>query len=92
MMTNEKLDALSDEERCAWIDSLNEDESAILYCPIGHRHTFVFVSLVKHLLALDFPATDRLKFLQWLDNPHGSPSCTSPPIVAAIEPMCEDGY
>ena len=90
MMTNKTLDTLSDDERHAWIDSLKEDERAILHCPVGHRYTFVFISYVKHLLAGDLPMDYRLKFLQWLDD--RNERWERPEIIAAIEPMCEDGY
>lgn len=90
MMTNAKLRGLSDDERHAWIDSLNEDETAILHCAIGHRYTLVFISLVKHLLAQDLPTDYRLKYLQWLDR--RNERWEQPHIIAMIEPMCEDGY
>jgi hypothetical protein len=89
MMTNEKLDALSDQDRIAWIDSLNEDEKAILHCPVGRRYTFVFISYVKHLLAGELPPAYRLKFLQWFDRRE---PWERPEIIVAIGPMCENGY
>jgi hypothetical protein len=90
MMTNQQLDQLSDAERHAWIDSLNEDESEVLHCPVAHRYTLVFVSLVQQLLAQDLPAYYRLKYLQWLDQ--RDQSWLSREIIAAIDPMCDDGY
>jgi hypothetical protein len=90
MMTNQQLDQLSQAERSAWIESLSEDESAILYCSIGHRYTLVFVALVKHMLAMDIPPNYRLEYLGWLDR--RDEAWLSPQIIAAIEPMCEDGY
>jgi hypothetical protein len=91
MITNEQIDRQSGDERSAWIDSLNEDESAILHCPIGRRYTFVFISLVKQLLAdKDLPPDYRLKYLEWLDR--RDEPWESPQIISAIEPMCDDGY
>jgi hypothetical protein len=91
MITNEQLSKFSGDERSAWIDSLNEDESAILHSAIGHRYTFVFISLVKQLLAEeDLPAHYRLKYLEWLDK--RNEPWESPQVISAIEPMCAEGY
>ena len=91
MITNDHLSKFSPDERSAWIDSLSEDESAILYCPIAHRYTLVFISLVKQLLAEeDLPAHYRLKYLEWLDK--RNEPWESPQIISAVEPMCAEGY
>jgi hypothetical protein len=91
MITNEQLSKFSGVDRGAWIDSLSEDESAILHCSIGHRYTFVFISLVKQLLAdEDLPAHYRLKYLEWLDR--RNEPWESPQIISAIEPICDEGY
>jgi hypothetical protein len=90
MMTNEQLKGLSEQERSAWLDSMNEDERAIAFSAVGRRYTLVFISLVKNILAEELPAEYRLRFLQWLDR--RNEPWESPQIIAAIEPMCEDGY
>jgi hypothetical protein len=90
MMANEQLKGLSDQERSAWLDSMNEDETAIVGCAVARRFTLVFISLVKNLLAGELPTEYRLKFLQWLDR--RNEPWESPQVIAAIEPMCDDGY
>jgi hypothetical protein len=90
MITNEQLNKFSPDERSTWIDLLSADEKAILHCTMGHRYTLVFVSLVKKHLAEDIPAYYRLKYLQWLEI--RDEACFSPEVIAAVEPMCDDGY
>jgi hypothetical protein len=90
MITNEQLNKFSPDERIAWTDLLSEDEKAALHCTMGDKYTLVFVSLVKKHLAEDIPAHYRLKYLQWLER--RDETCFSPEVIAAVEPMCDDGY
>jgi hypothetical protein len=77
-------------EHCAWIDSLNDDESLIMHCPTGYRYTLVFVSIVKMLLAEEMPQAYRLRFLEWLDK--CGDQWLSADAIAAVQPMCADGH
>jgi hypothetical protein len=77
-------------EHHAWIESMTDDEKAILYCPVGHRYTLVFVSLVKRLLAAEMEPAYRLRFLEWLDK--CAANWLTPETIAALHPMCDDGY
>jgi hypothetical protein len=90
MITDAEIKQQSDAERTAWLASLNENESAIAHCPVGHRYTLVWVSIVKMLLVDEMPSAYRLKFLEWL-NKCGD-QWLSAEMVAAIEPMCAEGY
>jgi hypothetical protein len=51
MITDRQIDQQSGEERTAWLNSLDADQSLIVHCPTGHRYTLVFVSIVKGVLA-----------------------------------------
>jgi len=90
MITDEQIHGQSSEERHAWLDSLNADESAIVHTPVGHRYTLVIISETKRLLAMDLSAAHRLRFLEFLD------SCTdnflTAEAVAIVEPMCDEAY
>jgi hypothetical protein len=90
MITDEQIDRQSGDERSAWLASLNEDESAIVHTPDGHKYTLVFVSLVKRLLVDEMEPAYRLRFLEWLDK--CADTWLRPDMVAVIEPMCADGY
>jgi hypothetical protein len=90
MITDQQICDMSAAERFAWIDSLNEDETEILHFPVMRKCILVFVSLVKHLLEEDIPTEYRLKYLQWLER--RDDWWCSPRIIAAIEPMCNNGY
>jgi hypothetical protein len=89
-MTNEQLSKFSADERCAWLASLNDDETVIVHCDVGHKYTIIFISIVKMLLADEMSSAHRLKFLEWLDK-CGDQWLTAD-MVAVIEPMCADGY
>jgi hypothetical protein len=90
MIPSQQISEMSDAQRSAWIDSLTEDESEILHCPQTSKCVLVFISLLKQLLADDIPASYRLKFLQWLDRRNDW--WCSLEIIAAIDPMCDDGH
>jgi hypothetical protein len=90
VITSEQINLQSSDERGAWIASLNDDESTILHCAVGRRYTLVFISLVKYLLAREIPTSNRLEFLEWLDRRDGE--WLSREMIAAIDPMDDDGY
>lgn len=72
------------------IDQQDVDEKHIVYCAIGHRYTLVLVSILKKLLTEDMPSAYRLRLLQWLDK--CGDQWLSPEAIAAVQPMCADGY
>jgi hypothetical protein len=90
MITSEQINRQSSDERIAWLDSLNEDENAIVHTPVGHRYTLVIISETKRLLAMNLSAEHRLRFLEFLDN------CTDNVLTAEtisiIEPMSDEAY
>jgi hypothetical protein len=76
-------------EHCAWIESMTDDEKEILYCPVGHRATFVMISIIKRWLQLDLEAEYRLKFLEFLDRRSNDFTREA---IAQIEPMCDEAH
>ena len=90
MITDGQINQQTDDERAAWLDSLDADEDLIVHCPTGHRYTLVFVSIVKMLLVEDMPPAYRLRFLEWLDK--CGDQWLSADAIAAVQPMCADGY
>jgi hypothetical protein len=90
MITHEQINRLSSEERAAWLASLNDDETAIVHVPTGHRYTLVIISETKRWLAHELSAAHRLRFLEFLDR------CTDNVLtaeaIASVEPMCDEAY
>src|SRR5258708_7190455 len=90
IITSEQIGRQSSDERCAWLDSLNDDENAIVHTPIGHRWTLVVISETKRLLSMKLSAEHRLRFLEFLD------SCTdnflTAEAISIIDPICDEGY
>jgi hypothetical protein len=77
-------------EHCAWLASLNDDESAIVHTPIGHRWTLVVISETKRMLLGNVPTEHRLRFLEFLD--HCTDTFLTAEVVAGVEPMCDEAY
>ena len=75
-------------EHCAWIDSLNADETLILHAPAGYRYTLVEISDLKRVLQAEIPAEYRLQFLEFLDRESAR---WGEEIIASIAPMCDAG-
>jgi hypothetical protein len=90
MITSEQIGRQSSEERGAWLDSLNDDENAIVHCPVGHRYTLVIISEAKRLLAHELHTADRLRFLEFLDSCADKSLTTE--AIAAIEPMSDEAH
>lgn len=68
-MTNEELEGMNDEQRAAWMASLNADETLILQCPAGYRFNLVAVSYLKRVLATrQMTIGDQLEFLEALNG------------------------
>jgi hypothetical protein len=76
-------------EHCAWLDSLNDDETAIVHTPVGHRYMLVVISEAKRMLLMDLPAEHRLKFLEHLDR---RTDTFTADVIAQIQPMCDEAY
>jgi len=74
-------------EHCAWIDSLNEDQTIILHTPIGHRYSLVMIAVTKRFLTTKLPTETRLKLLEFLEREEASGFA-----VAMVQPICDDGY
>src|SRR5258706_14394115 len=88
MITSEQIGRQSSHERHAWLDSLNDDESAIAHTPIGHRYTIVIISEIKRRLLQPLSAAHRLRFLEFLDS-HTDLVLTAE-AIAAVEPMSDE--
>ena len=88
MITSEQIGRQSSDERIAWLDSLNGDESAIVHTPVGHRYTIVIISEIKRRLLQPLSAAHRLRFLEFLDS-HIDLVLTAE-AIAAVEPMCDE--
>jgi hypothetical protein len=77
-------------EHHAWIEAMNDDEKAILYCPVGHRWTLVVISEAKRFLSMDISAEHRLRFLEFLDGCAGN--FLTAQAISIIEPMCDEAF
>src|SRR5262249_6135668 len=90
MLTNKQIDALTNEERGAWIDGMSEDERMIVYTPVGYLHDMVTVSVIKRALTTQKLTTaEQLEMLEALGK-IGDRYFTAE-AVAAIKPICETG-
>jgi len=90
IITSEQIGRQSSDERIAWLDSLNDDESVIVHVPVGHRYTIVIISEIKRMLLHDLSAAHRLRFLEFLDS-HTDMVLTAE-AIAAVEPMCDEAF
>jgi hypothetical protein len=90
MITSEQIGRQSSEERHAWLDSLNNDESAIVHTPVGHRYTLVIISELKRILLQPLAAEHRLRFLEFLDSQ--TDHFLTAEAIAAVKPMCDEAY
>lgn len=88
MMIDKQIGELSCEERRAWIDSLNEDQTIILHTPIGLRYVLVTIAEVKWFLSTEIPAEYRLKFLEFIDR---HTDMFTAEALALVEPMNAEG-
>jgi hypothetical protein len=85
MIADHEIDAMKHEERCAWLDSLNADEEAIVYTPVGYRSTMAVVAWIKHgLMTEEMSANARLELLEGLAGLVDG--AFSPAALAAIQP------
>jgi hypothetical protein len=89
MITEEEIDQQTHDERCAWLASLDADETLIVHTPCGHKSVLVFIAHMKRVLQSEIPTACRLKFLE------GIASCRdhvlSEEAIAAIEPLSDEG-
>jgi hypothetical protein len=88
MITHEEIHRQSYEERDAWLASLNDDEKAIVSCPVGHRWTLVVISETKRFLSMDISAEHRLRCLEFLDRL----DFLTAEAITVIEPMSDEAY
>ena len=83
-MTNKRLNAMSDAERAAWIDNLDEDERRVLYVS-GYRYAMVVAADLKRaLVTLEMQASERLWILEGLKGL--TDQYFTPGALAAIKP------
>jgi hypothetical protein len=87
-MTDEELEQMTDEQRAAWIGSLNADETLILNIPTGHRYTFLIASYIKRWLATEKMTVGlRLEMLEGLSRmADGNFGSVKPEALALIKP------
>ncbi|MEH2570252.1 hypothetical protein [Bradyrhizobium sp. AZCC 2289] len=60
--------------------------------PMGHRYTLVVISIAKRYLACEIDDFYRLKFLEFLDKWARDDNWLTVDMIAAIEPVCDNGY
>ena len=60
--------------------------------PVGHKCTLVLASLTKRLLEDEMPANYRLQFLEHLEKMVRGSGGLTEEMIAAVQPMCEQGY
>jgi hypothetical protein len=87
-VTNGQLEKMTQDDRSAWLDSMDDDEELVARCPSGTWHELVMTAYFKHaLLDVPMPAGERLRFLEFLDDiPRRSISMLTREVVAAIKP------
>jgi hypothetical protein len=89
-VTNDHLGAMSQDERIAWLDSMDDDESLVVHMPPGHWHSLVMAAYFKRaLLGSRMPADVRLRLLEALDGMADGIS-VSHAVVAAVQPASGD--
>jgi len=76
-------------EHSAWIESMNDDEKALLYTPVGQRYTLVLISVIKRWLQAELEAKYRLRLLEFLDRCSGTFTREA---ISQIEPMCDEAF
>jgi hypothetical protein len=59
---------------------------------MGHRMTLVCISIMKRYLAFEIDDFYRLKFLEYLDQWARDGNWINVEMVAAIDPICDNGY
>jgi hypothetical protein len=60
-------DAMSHDDRTAWINSMSAVEQEVLFCPAGYRYTMIIAAFVKRaLVTIDMTAGERLHMLEQL--------------------------
>jgi hypothetical protein len=87
-VTNGQLEKMTQSDRSAWLDSMDDDEKLVARCPSGTWHELIMAAYFKNaLLDVPMPAGERLRFLEFLDDiPRRSISMFTHEVVAAIEP------
>jgi hypothetical protein len=89
-VTNGQLEKMTQDDRSAWLDSMDDDEELVARCPSGTWHELIMAAYFKHaLLDVPMPAGERLRFLEFLDdmpNPPNSSNLVTREVVAAIKP------
>jgi hypothetical protein len=89
-VTNGQLEKMTQDDRSAWLDSMDDDEELVARCPSGTWHELIMAAYFKHaLLDVPMPANERLRFLEFLDdmpNPPNPCALVTREVVAAIKP------
>ena len=89
MITNAQYVAMSDDERAAWLDSLQGDDYDIVHTPIGRRYTAVMLAVVKRFLTQKVSADCRLEFLQFIER---QTDVFSVDALAQLAPIDDEGF
>jgi hypothetical protein len=68
-LTNKQIEAMTEEQRRAWLDGWSADEAAVGYLPDGYRFNILMAAYVKYaLVTTPMPVGERLQFLEGLDR------------------------
>ena len=66
-VTNDQIEAMSQDERHAWAASMDGDESIVLHWPAGRWHELLLAAYFKRaLLSVQMTADERLRLLEFL--------------------------
>lgn len=89
MISKAQMDAMSQDERIAWIDSLKGDDHVIVHTPVGWRYTLALMTIAKRFLRQNIPADCRLRFLEFID---GQSDTFSVEAIAQLEPAGDEAF
>jgi hypothetical protein len=88
-VTNDQIEAMSQDERHAWAASMDGDESIVLHWPAGRWHELLLAAYFKRaLLSVQMTADERLRLLEFLAGLSDG-TCFTPRVVAAVRPASD---
>jgi hypothetical protein len=86
--TNKQLEAMSQEERAAWRESLSADEKLVLQIPVGYRVILLLIAHTKRALVRGgMTVGDQLEMLERLATLRDETFITSA-VMGAVQPAC----
>jgi hypothetical protein len=87
MLTNKEIEAMTDEQRSAWLDGMTPDEKLVVYTPPGYLSTLVIVAYTKRaLVSYEIPIGERLRMLETING--FVDTAFTAEALAVIEPAC----